>query len=159
MFASHPKLEDRVQSFKDLRAADPAVAALKRTEEERFLRTTAEARQIWIDQALGMSRYKSVIYVLEQASVEKRFPASYPYYLGEAYRLRNDKDDQVKALAAYKQAMRDAPEFAPSYRAVGMLNMSAGDKEGARAMFRQYLSMAPDAADIGFVKSYLEQLQ
>jgi predicted Zn-dependent protease len=159
MFASHPKLEERVESFKDLRQNNSASMSMLRTEEERFLASTQDVRIAWIEQAFGFSRYKSLIHVLIQSGVEKRFPAHFAYYLGEAYRLRNDKEDLSKALQSFQLAMQQAPEFAQTYRALGMLHMNDNKKDEARAMFEKYLAMQPDAADAAFVKSYLQQVQ
>jgi predicted Zn-dependent protease len=159
MFSSHPKLEDRVDSFKRLRESSPASSGATRTEEERFLASTQEVRQAWINQAFDFSRYKSLIHVLEQPQANKRFPIHYAYYIGEAYRLRNEKEDYIKALQSYKQALDRAPGFAKTYKALGMLHMNDNQKTEARAMFEKYLAIQPDGEEAGYVKSYIQQIQ
>jgi predicted Zn-dependent protease len=159
MFASHPKLEERIESFNELRAQHPTAGSLQRTEEERFLSVTRAARPAWIEQAFGFSRYKSLIHVLSQPGVEKRFPAHFQYHLGEAYRLRNESEDVSKALQSYRMAMQSVPEYVQTYRALGLLYMQENQKEEARAMFEKYLTVQPNADDAAFVKTYLQQIQ
>jgi predicted Zn-dependent protease len=159
LFASHPKLDERVQSFKELRELHPAAQAGRRTETERFLTRTGAARRAWIEQAFGRSLYKTLIYVLDQPGAVERYPAHAPYYLGEAYRLRNEEGDPAKAMAAYQRALRDAPQFASTYKALGMLYLQQDNKQEARTMFQRYLDMAADGPDTAFIRSYLRQLQ
>lgn len=159
MFASHPKLEERIESFNELRSNNPAAAPMQRTDEERFLEVTQGVRLAWINQAFGFSRYKSLIHVLAQPGAGKRFPAHSPYYLGEAYRLRNEDGDGDKALQSYKQAMEVAPAFAHTYRALGLMHMQQDRKGEAREMLAKYLALQPDADDSSFIKTYLQQIQ
>lgn len=159
MFASHPKLEERIESFNELRANDPAAVATIRTEEARFLSATQTVRNAWIEQAFGFSRYKSLIHVLAQPGTEKRFPSHYPYFLGEAYRLRNENDDAAKAVEFYRKAMERTPEFAQTYRALGLVRMQENNKVEARAMFEKYLTLQPQAEDSAFIKTYTQQIQ
>ncbi|HVL75551.1 MAG TPA: M48 family metalloprotease, partial [Noviherbaspirillum sp.] len=159
MFSSHPKLEERIASFRELSSNHPEAANLTRTDVERFLSATALARADWLKQAFAFSRHKSIIHVLEQAGAAQRFPAHYPFYLAEAYRLRNGDGDAEKALLAYRLALERAPEFAPAYKSLGLVHMAAERKDEARAMFVQYLTLVPDADDAAFVTTYLQQLQ
>lgn len=159
MFASHPKLEERIESFAELRAANPAAAVARRIDEDRFLQMTQQVRSAWIEQAFGFSRYGSLVHVLAQPGAEKRFPLHFPYYLGEAYRLRNDKEDSAKAIQSYQQALQRAPEFAATYRSLGMVHMQENQKSDARAMFEKYLALQPQAEDAAFVQTYIQQMQ
>lgn len=159
MFASHPKLGERIESFRELRTGSSEAGRHTRTEEERFLSATSEVRATWVRQAFGFSRYKSIIHVLEQASADKRFPAHFPYYLGEAYRLRNEKDDPDKALHAYQQALQRSPGYARTYKSLGLLHMRGERKSEAQAMFERYLALQPEADDAAFVKTYIQQIQ
>lgn len=159
MFSSHPKLEERIESFKELRARHPDSASLTRTDEDRFLAATAGVRPDWIQQAFGFSRYKSIIHVLEQVTAAKRFPEHFPYYLGEAYRLRNEKEDPEKAMRSYNLALERSPDYASTYRSLGLLHMYGERKEEARAMFEKYLALRPEADDAAFVKTYIQQTQ
>ena len=68
---------------------------------------------------------------------------------------RGEAGDAQKAEASYRKAIEAAPEFAPSYRALGIVLLKAGKNAEAAANFERYLALAPDAKDRKYVESYL----
>ena len=68
-----------------------------------------------------------------------RYPLSAWFYLGEAYRLRDEEGDAASSAEAYATAIAQAPEFAPSYRALGLYYMKQGDARQAEDHFTRYL--------------------
>ena len=150
-FASHPKLQERIESFSELsRGADGGELRL-----ERFVETSGRLRLQSLAANLAAYRYKQLILVLADPARRREFPPEASYYLGEAYRLRGDKGDAELAEREYRIAIEGAPGFAPSYRALGLAQYRRGDKGDAAIQLGRYLELAPTAADRGYVENLL----
>lgn len=156
-FSSHPRLRERIESYRELAARD--ARADGRVDAERFLKGARAARIGWLEAELDRAQHKSVIHHLTRDGAGDRYPPYSSYYLAEAYRLRAEEGDEQKAEAACRQALAAAPEFAPPYRALGLLLLKRRDYLNAKSLFEQYLRLAPRASDRGYVESYLEQIE
>ena len=99
-------------------------------------------------------RYKQIILVLADPERLANTPEA-AYYLGDAYRLRNDAGDQDAAEREFNTVIEAAPQFALAHRALGLLHFKRGDTARAAALLRQYLALAPGAADRAYVEYYL----
>lgn len=155
-FSSHPRLQERIESFRDLSSR---AAAGGFTGRDEYVRTMREVYVADLETQLRFARYKAVIYLLEDEARRALYPAHADYYLGEAYRQRNDKGDRQKAEAAYRQALAAAPDFAPSYRALGVLLYQQKRHAEARPLLEQYLQRAPSAPDRAYVDQYLANMK
>lgn len=151
-FASHPKLQERIDNFTEL-SKDANGGEIGHA---RFVEATAPLRLASLEADLAAYRYKQIILILEASETRREYPPEAAYYLGEAYRLRNEADDLQKAEAQFLRTIETAPRFAPTHRALGFLLYKRGDKTGAAALFRRYLELAPDAADRGYVEAALK---
>jgi predicted Zn-dependent protease len=150
-FASHPKLQERIDSFSEL-AKEARNGEIGR---ERFLEATAGLRLASLEADLAAFRYKQIILVLSNPEQRSEYPPEAAYYLGEAYRLRNDAGDADAAERELNAAIETAPTFAPSHRALGLLVYKRGDLARAAPLLRRYLDLAPGAADRAHVEYYL----
>jgi predicted Zn-dependent protease len=157
MFASHPRLEERIASFEEL-AADGDHSGAKKNRKT-FLHQTGQVREDILERYLALHRYKTLIQMLEEGYSSQRYPNYAHFYLGEAYCQRGEEEDAQLAEQAYRQAMNAAPGFAPSYRGLGVLQLKQGNKSAALKNLRKYLVMAPNAADRGYVEAYIASLQ
>lgn len=152
-FSSHPKLQERIDNFTELsRDTDSG-----ETGYERFVETTAALRLASLERDLAAYRYKQVILMLTTPAARQEYPPEAAYYLGEAYRLRNDAGDAERAETEFRRALDTAPRFAPTHRALGYLYFKRGDKAAAAERFRRYLELAPTAADRGYVEAALKE--
>ena len=156
-FSTHPRLKERVASFKKLIAK--ADQSFGKTGEERFLKETAEIRIASLKEDIARRRYRSVLLVLEDESKLAKYPAAAHFYLGEAYRMRGGKKDAELAEAAYRQAVKLEPSFAPSYRVLGLSCMKRKMGKEAARNFRNYLKLAPEAADKPYILGYIKQIE
>jgi len=152
-FATHPKLKDRVDNMTRLSAQ--ALGGGDGSSRADYARNVHQARLDNLDNMLSMGRAKQALIMLEEAAHAAELPPYAPYYLGEAYRLRGEKGDLDQAEAAYRKAIAAAPQFPPSYRALGVVLLKAGKNVDAAASFERYLALAPEAADRKYVESYL----
>ena len=73
---------------------------------------------------------------------------------------RDEKNDTGKALQAFQTAAKLSPNFAPTYKSLGMHYMKAGNKTRARHYFNKYLRLASkDARDRAYVQQYISSLK
>ncbi len=150
-FASHPRLQERIDNFTEL-VKDSNSGEIAR---ERFVEATARLRLASLAADLAAYRHKQIILMLSKPETRREYPPEASYYLGEAYRLRNEAGDLDTAEREFNSATETAPLFAPAYRALGLLAYKRDDKERARALFRRYLELAPTAKDHGYIEYYL----
>lgn len=154
-FASHPKLQERIDNFtglvKDAQGGEVA--------HERFVEITARLRLGSLEADLAAYRYKQIILMLTQPDKRREYPPEAAYYLGEAYRLRNEKDDLANAEREFNSVIETAPQFAPTYRALGFLSYKRGESARATNLFRRYLELAPNSTDRGHIEFYLRTLK
>jgi predicted Zn-dependent protease len=155
-FASHPKLEERIQSFKELIATSGQSGGL--VGRDIYLRETREIKLANLEADLSMDRYKSLILVLESDTAAAGYAAPHRYYfLAEAYRRRNEQGDMKRAETAYRRSLQEEPVFAPAYRGLGFLYIKLNDSAKARPLLEKYLELAPDAKDRAYVEYYLKK--
>lgn len=154
-FASHPKLQERIDSFSEL-VKDANSGEVAR---ERFVETTSKLRLASLEADLAAYRYKQIILVLSNPEHRREYPPEASYFLGEAYRLRNEAGDLAAAERELNSVIETAPQFAPAHRALGLLYYKRGDMARAAPLLRRYLELAPGAADRGYVEYYLTTLE
>jgi predicted Zn-dependent protease len=154
-FASHPKLQERIDSFSELvKDADDG-----ETGRERFVETTAGLRLTSLEADLAAYRYRQIILILSNDEPRREYPPEASYYLGEAYRLRGEQGDEAAAEREFKLVIETVPQFAPVHRALGLLHLKRGDNARAAPLLRRYLELAPGAADRGYVEYYLARME
>ncbi|RLB67049.1 MAG: hypothetical protein DRH08_04650 [Deltaproteobacteria bacterium] len=156
-FSTHPRMVERVESLNAMMKGNPPPGG--DIGAETFLQKTAVVRIASMEEDLSMNRYKSVILLLGKSDSPPGYPEYFKYYLGEAYRLRNNAGDEEQALQAYQEAVVAAPEFAPTYRALGLYYLKKKDHENARQFLETYLQRAPDAGDQEYIRYYIDNLE
>ena len=157
-FSTHPRMVERVASLNEMVKVMPPAAG--EINSEAFLQKTTEIRIVSLEEDLSMNRYKSVIMLLEKAEMPlSGYPEYCQYYLGEAYRQRGDGGDEERAFLAYRKAINAAPEFAPTYRALGLYYLKKKDAENARQFLEAYLQRDPDAIDREYIRHYIKTLE
>jgi len=155
-FSTHPKLQERIDNYSELNkksAVDGRIAA------SEYQQKTREVRIDSLQADLSMHRYKSIIVALDDKTRQTQYPPEAFYYLGEAFRLRNDDTDTKQALASYQTALDAAPDFAPTHRALGLYYMKQGQDDDAKKFFANYMRLAPEAKDIAFIRNYYNTLE
>lgn len=155
-FSSHPQLVERIDSFKRMSANHKGRG---RIGSKSYNRIMTPIRLETLRKDIGQDRYQSVILVMEDNKKRRYYPAAGYYYLGEAYLRRDENGDMNRALKAYEKAAKHSPNFAPTYKRLGMYYLKKGNKHKARYNFKLYLSLAPrDARDRAYVQEYMKTL-
>lgn len=153
-FASHPKLKERVDNMRKLSSGAPEGGA--GTSRADYAKRMEKARLDNLESQLSMGRAKSALLMLEEPEHLGQLPPYAQYYLGEAYRLRGQEGDALRAEQAYLKAVASSPDYAPSYRALGVHYLKAKQYTEAARYLSRYLELAPDARDRGYVLNYLQ---
>jgi tetratricopeptide (TPR) repeat protein len=98
-------------------------------------------------------------------AVAPRDPVAQLYY-GDLYRLRSQRTQSTaetadwarQAIDRYESAVRLDAAYAEPFRQLGLLYYQQQEIAQARAAFRQYLALKPDAPDAERVAEYLAEL-
>ncbi len=151
-FSTHPKLQERVDNFKKLSGGSPE-GGITRTPE--YVDQVTDLRLANLQAELTLGRGKHVLLALCDDERLDDYPPSVHYYIGEAHRLKGTQGDAVSAEIAYLKALNSAPQFAPTYRALGVLYLKQKAYADAVPLLEKYLAMAPDAGDREYVAHYL----
>ena len=168
-FGSHPRLQERIDTTTTLLSTTYAAAALApdaiRDTEEFSLRTRTVVREnALLDLQAG--RFALAQRQLDRVlAITPRDPIAHLYY-GDLYRRQAqrartavEKDELArKALASYERCAELDPALPDPYRQLGLLYYQQKDTEKARAAFRKYLALKPDASDARRIKEYLVEL-
>lgn len=153
-FASHPRLQERIESFRELaKNADGG-----ETGRERFVEVTTPLRLASLAADLAAYRYRQIILMLSDSERRRDYPPEAAYYLGEAYRLRAEPGDLEAAEREFAGLTEAEPRFAPAHRALGLLYYKRGDAPRATTELKRYLELAPAAADRAYIETYLATL-
>lgn len=155
--ATHPATDERIETLRALsaKARIPAVPV----DPSPFQNATLPHRADWLRDELRRREFKGAQVVLDRLRSAGLRPGEIDYFQGELYRLRAEKGDDGKALAAYQQALGSGDAPPETYRALGFLWMKEGDRGQAREALERYLQARPDAADREIVRTHLRALQ
>jgi predicted Zn-dependent protease len=156
-FSTHPRMVERVANLNAMMRESPPPDG--EIDTRTFLQKTAAVRIVSMEESLSMNRYKSVILLLENSDSPPGYPEYFKYYLGEAYRLRGDVGDVEQSFQAYQETIAAAPEFSPTYRALGLYYLKKKDYENAKQFLEIYLQRVPDASDKEYIRYYIDNLE
>ena len=153
--ASHPATKERLDTL-NKRAAEiesQTHANIAGTDSHRAAIRTY--RSTWMDAELNRGEYDESIVMIGQLLKAEAGSGELNYFLGEAYRRRNDDGDLAKATASYQAAVGAGDAPVAAYRGLGLVALKSGQKDVARDAFENYLSRAPEANDRAMIQFYL----
>ena len=81
------------------------------------------------------------------------------FFQGELYRLRAEKGDDARAIAAYERAIGTGDAPAETYRSLGLVLMTVRETARARTALDRYLELRPDATDREMIRDYVKRLE
>jgi beta-barrel assembly-enhancing protease len=155
-FASHPAVSERIANFLAMSKQAPPGGAMYADE---YLVQTASARVSALDGIVREGNGKLLVHLLEREELLATLPPFCRFHLAEGYRLRNAEGDRDKSLTAYRETLAAAPDYPPTYAALGKRLMHDGDKAGALPLLRKYLELEPQSMDKGFIELYITTLE
>jgi len=156
-FGSHPRLAERVESYKEL-IEERYAARSGELGEERYRRTMLP---LYVETArtdLAIGQFELAEESLSMATGQQPNHPQALYLLGEVARQRNGEGDLQRSEQRYRQAIVADAHYPEPHKALGMLFLRRGDKQEARNELQQYLHLAPQASDRGYVEQELRNL-
>ncbi len=156
-FATHPKLQERIESFKELIEATNEYG--DNTGSVEYQEHVGKLRMKVLAAKIDVGKYNSTIAVLTSPAQIQLYSHRNKFYLGEAYRLRNSEGDSKLAIESYEDLIKSYPNYAPVYKSLGIMCLKKKDLAKARGCFEKYIELSPNADDIDFIKQYLENIK
>ncbi len=160
-FASHPRLSERIASYREYLALP----------EFRYYKSGEE---------LGEERYNNAVlpllledakFRIEQSKTEKIRPLIRRYrqmrpndsqavfLLGEASKRESKHpgdDAMMKAIAHYQEALILDSTYAECYKELGLIYRAMNQTIDSQKMFSRYLNLVPDAPDAPIIQLFME---
>lgn len=158
VFASHPRTEERLA---DVQAAAEARGGGGSLGREAYLAAVQPFLAQWLEDELSRRMYDTSVQVIGDLRklAGPELEATYTFFLGEAFRRRGKDGDAIRAQSLYEEAVDLPDPPAAAFREHGMSLRAQGDRDGAKAAFQRYLTMAPEAGDAAFVQQYLSEME
>ena len=158
-FSTHPKLEQRIESYRQLQSstAPTAVAAYTDAPAYADLAATLILDNAQLD--LDAGRAPDARACLERYVMRNPTSPHAYFLLGEAYR-RSGRGELFaeEARAAYEQAAQLDPGYGDPHRELGLLLRAAHRMQPAHREFERYLALSPSAVDAPIVRGYLSEI-
>ena len=154
LFATHPPMADRRDEL--IKLAGDATGQQRAGE---FQQVIAPLRFGWIEDEIKRGQYEESLVLFDRMLKRNGDDAEVRFARGEVDRLRDEKDDLQRSLDDLSQAGRADKAPAQTFRSLGLLHKRRADNAAAVQSFEKYLSLAPDAADAGLIRTYLAELK
>ena len=153
-YASHPKLQDRLNNFRALMTGYDSPAApegIKMPGEYVELIDTVflDNVELEIEQHMRQRAWISLDRFLARNPDSAR-----AYFLKGKLSAGNPGDGHAAALQRYKKAMTLDRTPAEAYREAGLIHRALGEHTVAAEFFRRYLEYKPDAVDAPIIRGY-----
>ena len=155
-FGSHPRVQERIDSFQKL-AADKYAGRSGAVEADRYYHIMTPLIVANSETDLAIGRVALARRDLAQVLRRQSNNALAHFLMGEAYHQGHDPGDEEQAESHYRQAIEADPRLADPHRALGYLLLKRGDRIGGQSELRRYLELAPQAADRGYVEQALKE--
>jgi beta-barrel assembly-enhancing protease len=160
---SHPKLEDRIDHYRQMVSALEAKGMIAPASEPYRCDLVDRTAPFGIDVAeidLRAGRYRNARAVIERTL--RRFPddGKVRFLMAEVVR-KSERGETAERVAeeGYREAIRLDPSLAEPYREVGLLLREKGRLPEAREFLERYLTLKPDAADGPILRGYLRNME
>jgi len=135
-FQTHPETQKRIDKLTTL--INDKTGEHNKASYQKYL---AIFRTKVFELYLSKYKFQSVLLSIEGMKESSDHTYKTWFYIGEAYRQRDDLGDNKKAESAYLNALKINPLYTFSYQALGILYLKRGELNKALNMFDQYLSL------------------
>jgi predicted Zn-dependent protease len=157
-FGSHPKLEDRKNSYA-ANIAKEFAGKSGRSGKGQFEEVISPLLLDNAEMDLAMGRWEWAETAVRRAiMIRPDYPRGH-FQLGEVFRRRSRPEDLHHAEGSYQAAVDLDKEYAPAHRGLGLVYLKLGKPGLAKNAFQNYLRLAPLSEDRVYVEQYLTQLK
>jgi predicted Zn-dependent protease len=153
LFATHPSSDERQRTLEREAAGGSGLVGA-----ETWRQRIAPLRGLLLEDELKRGRFDETLVLLNRLVAAEPDSTELLYYRGEVRRLRGADGDAAPALADLELAARDPKAPAATWRSLGHAYRQRQQSEAARAAWKRYLELAPDAADSALVRQSMEEL-
>ncbi len=151
-YSTHPRLEERIETYRDLLATEYRGARGGATNARAFLERTAGAILDTATQELKAGRFAVAERLAAKYGGVRRQDPRGAYTLGEVARQRGGEGDPQRAIEHYRKAIALDATYPDPNRSLGLVHFKRGEKRLARRFLETYLRLAPKAADRAYVQ-------
>jgi beta-barrel assembly-enhancing protease len=155
-FATHPRLEERIDSTRKLVKTRYAGRASGDLGAERYRQAIREVILATARLDLAAGRFGPAERGADAYLLLRPRSAEALTVLADAARQQGDRDD--RALELYRKAVALDPACPEAQRGLGLALSRRNDRAGARAALRTYLKLAPAAVDRAWIEGELADL-
>lgn len=156
-FATHPSPEERNETLTRLAGDAIKNGAKTNMGSERFDAVVLPRRAQMLRDELNLRRHASFAELLGELIEGGKNVGELKYFQGELHRLRDDEGDREKALAFYLGAIKAGQTPPEVHRSLGQIYMRDKALVKAKASFRKYLELKPNAEDALMVRHMVRQ--
>lgn len=160
MYASHPKMKERVKTSGRLVERMPSQLIEQATDVGRDRYVAAAGHLILEEARTHIVRGKfdlaeQTLLFLQEAMPDNAEPLS---VLGDLCRARALSDDTERAVTAYEQALELDSDYASAHLGLGFTFVKSGQKLQALEHLRRFLELDPDAVNADYVREFITNL-
>lgn len=157
IFNTHPVSAERIKALEAMSAGSQVASTA--AERKAYRAVIRPHLSPWLRAELRRRDYGQVLLLLDRLATDGEDLGVLNHHRGEAYRQRRKDGDAARAQAAYAAAVTQPDAPAESWRALGDLQLKAGDRASARTSYQTYLARAPEAQDRWLVEASLKTLE
>jgi beta-barrel assembly-enhancing protease len=155
-FGSHPKVQDRIDNFRDLlKSKYVGQGGEVGTDYYNTVMTPLVIDNAETDLAIG--RFQLAQRDLERILGKQFHHARAHYLLGEVCRQRKSAGDAELSEKHYRQAIETDSKLPDPHRALGYALLKRGERQKAKTEFLEYLKLAPHASDRAYIEQALKE--
>jgi len=154
---THPLSEQRIQTISDFVEKNYPDAATTTPDSSSHLAILNRYYLLLMEDQIDTNRYGRTETMLKHHRELGVNPGLIDFFYGEMYRQRKAEGDLERARQAYERAIQSDDTIAEAYRNLGYIQLKLDRPELARARFRKYLELEPDADDRAMIEFYLEE--
>ncbi len=155
IFDTHPASVDRLKKLQ----VDAETWKGSKLEEEKYRRLIRPHLKSWLKAELGLRDAGSTLNVIDRLAKNGKDLGVLEYSRARVYDFRGDEGDKALALTHYLIAVKYADAPVETWREIGDIQSSMGEKDKAAKSFQEYLSRAPTASDAAIIKNMIQTLQ
>jgi len=158
-FASHPKLQERIDNYQNLLKTDVPGTTTGVTNRESFIRSISPLLLISAEMDIKAGRFERGRSGLDRYLAVMGANAKAYFLYGESFRQGGDPENLAKATEYYHKAVAADPSCPDPHRILGLLAYKRNDREQARISLDRYLKLFPKAPDRGHIEEMLKSLR
>ncbi|WP_286239586.1 M48 family metallopeptidase [Neptuniibacter halophilus] len=155
-FASHPKLQSRIENFQRLHEAEGSAGG--EVGFSAYQSVVGPVRESVLREKLAAGKVRAVLATLEDEASKRLYPEHFDFLMGLALLKKEDQESHLKAEEHLLAALDQQPGYAAAHKALGFYYLKTEQQEQAVSHLQNYLKFASEDEDTAFAEFYLNKL-